>query len=108
MGLAPSQGWYTGSTPVRAATSENAVFPRKTAEIALTSGGIFWRDSADEDLDQVALAKRRGKSLKTKEELKALAIPKLALIERANLHDLGLNHAKRLLAGLIADGELHE
>lgn len=76
------------------------------------SGGIFWRDATDEDMEQVALAKR-GKPLKTKQEFKALvpmdeAIPKLALIERANLNGFGLNHAKRLLADLIADGELHE
>ena len=73
---------------------------------------IFWRDATDEDMEQVALAKR-GKPLKTKQELKALvpmdeAIPKLALIERANLDGYGLNHAKRLLTALIADGELHE
>jgi hypothetical protein len=73
---------------------------------------IFWRDASDEDMDQVALAKR-GKPLKTKQEFKMLvpmdeSIPKLALIERANLNGFGLNHAKRLLADLIADGELHE
>ena len=77
-----------------------------------TSGGIFWREATDADMEQVALFKR-GKPLKTKQEFKALvpmdeAIPKLALIERANLNGFGLNHAKRLLANLIAGGELHE
>ena len=35
-------------------------------------------------------------------------IPKLALIQRANMKGFGVNHAERLLAGLVADKELHE
>jgi AAA domain/DnaB-like helicase N terminal domain len=75
---------------------------------------IFWRDAGDDDTEAVMLAKaKRGEPLKTKEELKALVpfdeeIPKLALVERANIKGFGLNHAKRLLADLIADKELHE
>jgi hypothetical protein len=75
---------------------------------------IFWRDATDEDMERVALAKaKRGEPPKTKEDLKALVpldeeIPKLALIQRANMNGFGLNHTKRLLATLIADKDLFE
>jgi len=75
---------------------------------------IFWRDATDEEMECVASAKaKRGEPLKTKEDLKALVpldetIPKLALIQRASMNGFGLNHAKRLLADLVAEKELFE
>jgi hypothetical protein len=75
---------------------------------------IFWREATDDDMERVAQAKaKRGEPLKTKGELKALVpldedIPKQALLHRANIKGFGLNYAKRLLADLIADDELHE
>jgi RecA-family ATPase len=75
---------------------------------------IFWRDATDDDTEAVMLAKgKKGEPPKTKEEFKALVpldepIPKLALIQRANMKGFGLNHAKRLLSDLIADKELFE
>jgi hypothetical protein len=74
---------------------------------------IFWREATDEDMERVAQAKaKKGEPLKTKEELKALvpldeAIPKEALIERANRVGFGIGRAKLLLNALIADKELH-
>ncbi len=65
-------------------------------------------------MECVASAKaKRGEPLKTKEDLKALVpvdetIPKLALIQRASMNGFGLNHAKRLLADLVAEKELFE
>ena len=75
---------------------------------------IFWRDATEEDIERVALAKgKRGEPLKTRADLKALVpldeeIPKLALIQRAIMNGFGLNYAKRLLAELVANKELHE
>jgi hypothetical protein len=75
---------------------------------------IFWREATDDDIERVEQSKaKKGERLMTKEELKALVpldepIPKLALIERANRVGFGINPAKRFLAVLLADKELHE
>ena len=79
-----------------------------------TTGGLFWRDATDDDELEIQIKKpKRTGGSGTKEELYALvpvkgAIPKNALVSRAQTIGIGVNRARGFISELSNDGELHE
>jgi hypothetical protein len=78
------------------------------------SGGLSWRAATDDDERQIQVNKpKRTGGSGTKDDLYALvppegAIPKKALVSRAQTIGIGVNRARGFISELINDGKLHE